>query len=76
MGDKFKKQASRTKGKVKPKEITVTKQFTNRDEFMEALHHMKMYDFVLCKMGIIKNKVISQELEGEEEKSEKEFRKL
>jgi hypothetical protein len=25
MGDKFKKQASRTKGKVKPKEITVTK---------------------------------------------------
>lgn len=76
MGDKFKKQASRTKGKVKSKEIFVKKQYTNRDEFMEALHHMKMYDFVLCKMSVIHNKIVQKELEVEEEKSEEDFIKL
>ena len=43
---------------------------------MEALHHMKMYDFVLCKMKVISNKYVKRELEFEEQKSEKEFRLL
>ncbi len=51
----------------------ITKKFTRKSELLDALHHMKQYDHIMYKLGLIKNKVIKTECDKEEKEDDKKF---